>query len=114
MKKQITHSVQITADNSDVFNGTIAEQPPRWARFCNVQLAAPDSDWLYSLTMGGEQLARDSGPEVLGADNVGQDWVQDAGQSLRISDANKSGFKPVMNVNVVTAGVGVARCTYTD
>ncbi len=109
----IQHVVQIVADNTDVFNGTKAEEIPRWARIARVQLVAPDTDWTYSFDIGGQELARDSGPHKCQADNLQTiDWRE---AHLQFEIANLRGERnidPILNVNVVTAGVGLACIQY--
>lgn len=99
--------VQITADNVDVYNGRLGEEIPSWARRVRFQLIAPDSDWTFSATFGGQEMARDSGPHRCQADNLQSgDW-----RSPHIEvpiDQKSKDFNILVNVNVVTAGVGLA------
>jgi len=100
-------AVQITADNTNVFNGRIGERVPSWARRCRVQVVASDSDWTLSLTMGKEEMARDSAPSRTQADNLQViDWISPHYESAVPRGATD--FEVLLNVNVVTGGVGLA------
>jgi len=109
----IQHTVQIVADDTDVFNATKAEEVPAWARRLRVQLIGGDTDWTYSFDIGGNELARDSAPHSVEADNLQTiDWRK---AHLEIDIASLKGVRnlnPVLNVNVVTAGVGIACIQY--
>lgn len=100
-------AVQITADDTNAFNGRLGERVPQWARRCRVQLVASDSDWTHSLTMGKEEMARDAAPSRVQADNVQQaDWNSPHYESS--VPRNATDFEVLLNVNVVTGGVGLA------
>ncbi len=100
-------AVQIIADNTNVFSGRLGERVPTWARRCRVALIASDTDWTISLTMGKEEMARDSAPAVAGADNLQTiDWRTPHYESDVPRGATD--FEILLNVNVVTAGVGIA------
>ncbi len=107
------HTVQVIADNTDVFNATKAEEIPRWARTARVQVVAPDSDWTFSFDIGGMELARDSGPHKCQADNLQTiDW-REAHLQFNIADLRgERNVDPILNVNVVTAGVGLVAIQY--
>lgn len=109
----IQHIVQITSDNTDVFNGTKAEEVPSWARRGRLQLVASDTDWTYSFDIGSQELARDSGPHATAADNTQQiDW-RNAHIMFELAGLRRErNLNPVMNVNVVTGGVGIACLQY--
>lgn len=104
---RIFDTVQIVADNTDVWAGRLGADVPTWARVGRIWLIAPDSDWLMDLSVGGKELARSCGPAIQAADNL---------QSVEFSqphfefDAPRGGvqFEILMNVDVVTAGVGSA------
>ncbi len=97
--------VFITADNTNVFNDRFFEDRPSWARHIRIQVVASDYDWLFSCSLGGDEMARDSGPHVVGADNLGiPDWRKP--HLLREVPASVD-FDVLVNVNVVTAGTGL-------
>jgi len=99
-------AVQITADNTNVFSGRLGERVPTWARRVRVAVVASDSDWTMSLTMGREEMARDSAPSIVAADNIqGIDWRNPHYESDVPRGATD--FEILLNVNVVTAGVGI-------
>ncbi len=100
-------AVQIVADNTNVFSGRLGEKVPSWARRVRIQLIAPDSDWTHSLTIGGEEMARDAAPSRVQADNLQQaDWNSPHYESA--VGRGQTDFEVLLNVNVVTAGVGIA------
>lgn len=107
------HTVQITADNTDVFNSTKAEEVPSWAKTLRLQVIGSDSDWTYSFDMGGTELARDSGCHSTEADNLQTiDWRK-AHIQLSLNDLRRErNLVPLLNVNVVTGGVGIACLQY--
>jgi len=106
----MSHIVQITADNVNVFNNSIAFEPPSWARRARFQLVAPDSDWLFDLSVQNLEMARDSGPHRCQADNLQIfDW---ASPHIEVSIVKGQKFEPLMDINVVTAGVGLAICQF--
>ncbi len=99
--------VQITADNTNVFSGRLGERVPRWARRCRVAVLGSDTDWTFSLTMGREEMARDSGCSRNMADNEQSiDWNSPHFEMAVPQGATD--FEVLLNVNVVTAGVGLA------
>ncbi len=100
-------AVQIIADNTNVFSARLGEKVPSWARRCRVALVGSDSDWTFSLTMGAEEMARDSAMARAQADNVQQiDWNSPHHEAAVPRGATD--FEVLLNVNVVTAGVGIA------
>ncbi len=108
---RMQHIVQIAADNSDVFNGSIFEEVPAWARTARLQLSCSDSDWLWSGSIGGQEVARDSGPHHVAADNVGQgpNWERPF-----IEIPCTPGQDVDIDINVVTAGVGLMTLEFDD
>ncbi len=101
------HVVQITADNTNVFNDTKGADVPGWARTGRIQLVAPDSDWTYDLYINNLEMARDSGPSRCQADNLQQfDWLSPH-HEFEVRRTGTS-FEVLMDINVVTAGVGMA------
>ncbi len=109
----LNHQVQIVGDNTDVFNTTKAEEIPTWAKRMRVQLIASDSDWTYSFDIAGREFARDSGPHSAEADNIQSiDWRK-AHLEIDLEGLRRErNINPIMNVNVVTAGVGLASIQY--
>lgn len=100
-----SHVVQITSDNTNVFQNTLGVEVPAWARRGRFQLVASDSDWTFDMSIGHE-LVRDSGPHRTQADNLQQiDWnsthIQFDARAARTNDVQ-------VDVNVVTGGVGLA------
>jgi len=105
-----SHVVQITADNTNVFNNSIAFEPPSWARKARFQLVASDSDWTFDLSCQGQELARDSGPHRTQADNTQTfDW---ASPHIMVQLRAGEKFEPLADVNVVTSGVGMMICQF--
>jgi len=103
-------SVQITADNTNVFQNRIASEPPRWARRVRVQLIAPDSDWLMSVVIDKQELARDCAPMRCQADNLQQaDWTS---PHILMELDPRINHELLVDVNVVTAGVGLCVAQY--
>lgn len=100
-------AVQITADNTNVFQGRLGEKVPGWARRVRVMVVAPDTDWTISLTIGTEEFARDSACARHQADNLQSvDWSSPHYESAVPRGATD--FEVLLNVNVVTSGVGLA------
>ncbi len=108
MPRSIIDAVQITGDNTDVFNGRIPV--PQWANWADFWLVAPDSDWLNSITVDGIEYARTSGPNSTAADNL-QGPLFEEGRGFSTAPVK---FASVIqaNVNVVTAGVGTMAVRY--
>lgn len=105
-----SHIVQITADNTNVFNNSIAFEPPSWARKARFQVIASDSDWTFDLSVQGQELARDSGPHLTASDNAQAfDWTA---PSIVVAIRSGEKFEPLLDVNVVTGGVGSAICQF--
>jgi len=103
----IHDTVQITADNVNVFNGRKGADVPSWARTGRIQVVGPDSDWTFDLYVNGEELARDCGVAVNMADNLQTtDWRL----PHFVFDIVRRGpnFDILLDINVVTAGVGIA------
>jgi len=103
----IQHIVQITADNTNVFSGTYGAVVPAWARKWRIQVLFSDTDLLYSARIGGAEVARDSGPHCNAADNAGQniDWTK--AHLMGRVNRGVTDFEVLVDVNVVTAGVGL-------
>ena len=99
--------VQIAADDTDVFNGRLGESMPRWARYVGVYLVASDSDWQWSVSLGGEEMLRDACPNAVAADNVDQLLDLKNVSCVKQIAGQRSNFEILVNVNVVTAGVGM-------
>jgi len=99
--------VQIVADNVNVFNGRLGADVPQWAKRGRIQIVAPDSDWTFDLFVNGRELARDAGPSIVEADNLQKiDWLA----PHFAFDVVRRGpnFDILLDINVVTAGVGLA------
>ncbi len=99
---RMQHTVFITADNTDVFTGSIFEEVPGWARTARLQILASDYDWLFSGSIGGTEIARDSAPHRFGADNLGNISYDSPFIELPVSP----GQDVDIDINVVTAGTG--------
>jgi len=103
-------SVFITADNTDVFGARIGIPPE--ARKGRIYLVSSDLDWTFDLSVFGRELARDCGVVRSQADNLQQiEMVQpnfefDVSQRGDISDI-------LLDINVVTAGTGLAVLVWT-
>ncbi len=99
------HIVQITADDTDVYNGSIFETLPAGAKTIRLQTVFSDYDALISASIGNTEILRDSAPHVLGADNLGSpEWTKPH-CVLNVTGQGSADVK--VNFNVVTAGVGV-------
>jgi len=91
-----------------VFGGTKGEEVPPWARGGRVQLIAPDSDWTYDLFVNGMEITRDCGPSVTLADNVQRFDYEAPWQEFEVARRGGQQQEVLMDINVVTAGVGMA------
>jgi len=111
--RSITHVVHLIADNTDVFAGTIMEDVPDWARVAMLQVGSADYDLLFDATLGLEEVARSSGPHVLGAANAANhEWTMPHCTS-RIPTGARD-WRPRVNVNHVTATESLVILTYRD
>ncbi len=100
-------AVQITADNTNVFSGRLGADVPSWARRGRVAVVASDSDWTMDLFVNGQELARDCGIVSAQGDNAMQiEWTR----PHFVFDVERRGpnFDVLLDINVVTGGVGVA------
>ncbi len=100
---------QLTVDNTDVFAGQFGIQVPLWfkPRYLRIQVVFSDSDLLFSLRVGGVELARNSGPCVAMADNIQEpDWRKP--HYCVPVPSGVTDFEVLLDVNVVTAGAGMA------
>lgn len=115
MPYAIYDGLQITADNTNVFSGRLGAQVPSYFRpkRLRVQVIASDTDWLISLSIGGQEIARNAPPSRAQADNVQQaDW--NSPHWVVPVPAGVTDYEILLNVNVVTAGVGVAILQWED
>ncbi len=110
MSQIMVDTVQIAADDTDVFTGRISALVPTWAKFCEFWLATSDSDWTYSASVGSAEVQRSSGPNSTGADNI-QGPIFDGGGCSK--HAVRGGERILVNVDVVTAGVGTMSVRYS-
>lgn len=104
-------AVQITADNTNVFANRLGADVPQWARRGRIQIVAPDSDWTFDLFVNGMEMARDSAPSRCQADNLQQiNWDSPHFEF----DIVRRGpnFDILLDINVVTAGIGLAAIQY--
>ncbi len=102
-------AVQITVDNTDLFGSTFGAQVPVWfkPRYLRVQVVFSDSDLLFNLRVAGVELARNSGPNVAQADNIQEpDWRKP--HFCVPVPGSVTDFEILLDVNVVTAGAGIA------
>ncbi len=103
----IYDAVQIVADNTNVFGSRLGGDVPPLARRGRIQVVAPDSDWTFDLFVGGAELARDCAPSRVQADNLQQfDWTSP--HFAFDVQRGRTAFEVLLDVNVVTAGVGMA------
>lgn len=103
----IFDAVQIVADNTNVFGGRLGADVPDWARRGRIMVVAPDTDWTLDLFVNGKELARDSACASHAADNLQSiDWTNPHYQF----DVERRGpnFDVLLDINVVTAGIGLA------
>lgn len=105
-------AVQITADNTNVFNGRLGGRIPPWARKAYFQLVASDTDWTFSASIGGVEGARDAAPMGSYTDNLQEINLTRPVVEWDLPGGDKSGLEILVNVNVVTAGVGVAAIVF--
>jgi len=106
----ITDIVQITADNTNVYDARLGDEMPPWAKRVRFQLVASDSDWTFDLTINGVEIARDSGPHRTAADNTQSgDWASPHCM-MELDQRSRNGVQ--CDVNVVTGGVGLAILQY--
>ncbi len=99
-------AVQIVADNTNVFQNRLGAEVPVWARKGRVAIVSSDSDWTFDLFVAGLEMARDCGMVQVGADNIQSiDWFRPHFEF----DIVRRGpnFEVLVDVNVVTAGVGM-------
>ncbi len=102
-------SVQLVADNTDVFAGSFGVQVPVWFRpkYLRVQIVFSDTDALHSLRIAGQELARNAGPNIATADNVQTpDW-RSPHYCVPVP-RGVTDFEILLDHNAVTAGVGMA------
>lgn len=100
-------AVQITADNTNVFTGRLGADVPQWARKGRIMVVGPDTDWTFDLFVNGQELARDCAVARNQANNLQSiEWVSPHFEF----DVNRRGpnFDILLDINVVTAGVGLA------
>jgi len=104
-----TDGVQIIADNTNVFSARY--KVPSWAKHVRVQLVAPDSDWTFDCTINGDEMARDSAPHRTAADNT-QSF--DFRSAHIVHELSRGDREPeiLVDVNVVTGGVGIVIAQY--
>lgn len=108
--RQLIHIVLIAADNTDVFNATIIEEVPTWARHLRLQYGFSDYDALIDTVIQRGEYSRQSAPHVFGADNLlDMDWRK----PHLIAPVDRLAEFPInVNFNVITGGVGLAIAMY--
>ncbi len=100
-------AVQIVADNTNVFQNRLGAEVPSWARKGRVAIVASDSDWTFDLFVAGLEMARDCGMVKSQADNVQEiSWFSPHFEFEVVRRGPN--FEVLLDVNVVTAGVGLA------
>lgn len=100
-------AVQITADNTNVFQNRLGAEVPSWARKGRIAIVASDSDWTFDLFVAGLELARDCGMVQAGADNIQSiSWFNPHFEFEVVRRGPN--YEVLLDVNVVTAGVGMA------
>jgi len=97
--------VQIVADNTDVFSGRIGVPPN--ARKGTIYVIAPDTDWTFDLSINNKELARDTACTKHQADNLATVEITDIGIDFDVERRGPD-FDILLDINVVTAGVGLA------
>ena len=107
MSKQWGHAAHITADSSNVLSNTFGGTLPSGARRVGVLVVFSDYDFLYTLTIQGTVLARNSGPDIAVADNTGSNIANSNGWKW-MDVAPGDDLSIVLEANVVTAGNGMA------
>ncbi len=110
--KQLLHIVQIIADNTDVFGGTIIDEVPAWAKHFMFLTGFSDYDALVDLTVQRDEYMRQSACSQFAADNV-IDLDFKAPHIIVPVDTIRE-FPINCNFNVVTAGVGLVVGMYTS
>lgn len=110
--KQLLHTVQIIADNTDVFGGTIIDEVPSWAKNITLLFGFTDYDALIDCVIQRQELMRQSAPHQFAADNL---LDPDLKAPHVIWPVDRVGEFPVnVNFNVITAGVGLATAIYSS
>ncbi len=105
----VPFSVQLGVDNVDVFGSTFGAQVPVWFRpkYLRIQIAFSDSDALHSLRVAGQELSRNSAPNIAQLDNVQvPDW-RSPHYCVPVPKA-VTDFEILLDHNAVTAGFGLA------
>ncbi len=110
MPNIMVDTVQVAADDTDVFTGRLSAVVPTWAKWVEFWLVSSDSDWTYSASVGTREVQRSSGPNATGADNI-QGSIFDSGGCSKHEAV--SGERVLVNVDVVTAGVGTMSVRYS-
>lgn len=112
--KRMQDSVQITGDNTNVYNGRIGEKPPSWARKGRLAFTFSDQDALWSAKIGDDELARDSAPSACEADNLNvYDWTKPHIEfDIPTGRSRPANFEVLVAVNVVTGGTGMMHLEY--
>lgn len=113
MSQVLWDAVQITADNTDVTGGRISDTPPSWATNMWIQLLAPDSDWLFDVSVDNVEFARSAAPHRCQADNLQQFDLN--GPAVMVPLTRNAARAPdiLINVDVVTAGIGMLGIRYS-
>jgi len=107
-------SVHLTGDDTNVFNGRIGQRPPEWARYCRVQCVATNYDFVYSATLGGDELARSSAAHLHGTVDIsGANWPAGRYIGKEITDRNRANFEVLVNANLTT-GEAMIHLEYLD
>lgn len=107
-KVMLPFSIQLVADDADVFATDVNAVVPTWFRpkWLRLQLVYSDTDCLHSLRVGNVQLSTSSGPHLAGADNIqGPDWQK---PHYLVPVPPQGDYDIVLDFNAVTAGVGLA------
>ncbi len=110
--RQLVHTVQIIADNTDVFGGTIIDEVPQWAKNFTFLCGFSDYDALVDCVIARQELMRQSAPHQFAADNL-LDPDLKAPHIIYPVDTVRE-FPINVNFNVVTAGVGLCTGIYSS
>lgn len=109
--RRLYDAVQITADNTDAFDGRLGENPPPWARYALVGLVCVDTDWTLTVFAAGQEWARAAAPSRVAADNIDQN-IDFSNTMICIPIGKGSNFDLICNVNVVTGAAGIVYVVY--
>lgn len=110
--KRLCDVVHISATTANVFSGRISERAPAWARIARVQVIHSDGDHQHSLTLGGQEVARNSAPNIVAAITaLASDWES---SHCQVDLTPGSNAEALLSITETTAGEGLAVIEYLD